>query len=224
MSCSYLDSKRLKETFFTQPKPQTNTKKKFAGIIAVVSFLLIIFLLHYDLAITPRWHLKSHKNTVSLLTPRIISSLSFTGKNPASMKRKNSSLYLSIPENEKAGVTLNFKMPIDLHNKRLELWLKNPGVTPDVSAVFKDTNFFSNATQPLLISTNKKDSSPYLKIPINIDNSILPRLNLHKIEQLRLHFSWKPKNRLEAPISGIDNKRKIWVIIKNIFVILKEEE
>ena len=210
-SYAYLDSKRLKDAFFSPPKKKRkkrNTHKKFLLLpilitIVISIVLLTIFVAKYEFMVVARKNINLEKIGTSLLQPHNLSELNFLGKDKQLIRKTTSFVYLSIPTQEKIGIELNLKKPIDLTTQTLFLYLKPPELPLNIEVIVRDTKFFSNSLSPLMLEVYKEEG-PYLKVPIDFKNTNIQNTNLARITQIKLYFSHKGQESMNrALIKGI---------------------
>jgi hypothetical protein len=210
-SYAYLDSQRLKDAFFSPPKKKRkkrNPHKRFLPLpiligIVIALTLVAIFSTKYEFMVVARKSINLEKIGISLLRPDNLLELNFLGKDKQLMRKNNSFVYLSIPPQEKIGIELNLKKPIDLAKQTLCLYLKPPDAPLNIEVIVKDAKFFSNSLSPLLIEVYKEDG-PYLKVPVDFKNANIQNTNLARITQVKIYFSHKNQESMNrALIKGI---------------------
>jgi len=217
---SYLDSKRLEETFFAPPKKQPRPKKKkiiLLTIIPILVVLLLFFIFNYEFILIPRSSLETMKENPSLFARGFISSVSFIGQDKKLMRTKGSLVYLTIPQGQRVGAKFDFKKPINLNRNQILFWIKKSDAPLIMEAISRDTRFFSNAREPLKIIIDKKDDSSYNKVPIQFQSSASPNVNFTKINQIKVYFYQLKTNKesnLAKPV--VSAGRKNWILIKDI--------
>lgn len=206
-SYAYLDSQRLKDTFFSPPKKKRKKKtqhKKFllapVFITAAIILLLIVgFLTKYEFMLVSRQNSNLEKTGTSLLHPPYLSELIFLGKDKQLMRKGHSFIYLSIPAQEKIGVALNLTKPVDLTKETLFLYLKQPDSRLNIEVVIRDNRFFSNSLSPLVIEVLREEG-PYLKVPLDFKNANIQNTNLARVSQVNLYFSHKDQENINRTL------------------------
>ena len=122
-SYAYLDSQRLKDTFFSPPKKRKKKKlqsDKRILFIPAFGFLAIIVLAgmtllftKYEFMVVDRKDFNPQNLGLSLLSSDNLSEFAFLGKDKQSIRKGSSFIYLSIAPQEKNGIALDFKKPLD---------------------------------------------------------------------------------------------------------------
>jgi hypothetical protein len=197
ISYNYLDSQRLKDTFFSTP-PKKPSRQKIILFTALSFSLLVItiFAFNYNLILIPRRGIKVKKNITSLIRNNMISSFKLLGGNNHLMKARRSFIHLTIPPQNNAGIRIDLKKCANLNNNDLLIYLQKPITLSRIDLVIKDVFFHSNSLQPLTIDiTNIDDNSPYIKIPIKSKDISLQNTNLYKINQLNFYFHPEDKEK-----------------------------
>ena len=220
---TYMDTQRLKETFFSVPQEQTPAKKNFfLPLIYVIAALILsagafVFFSNYDLIIIARDNIALEENSYSLLDDKVLSSLKFMGREKGVIKQKSSSIYLSLPLQRKTGLKINLAKPVDLNKNNFYIYLKKSDIPLELTVITKDNRFFSNALKPLVVPVNQTGKSSYLKIPVKFEDEVFQRINLAKIKQIKLFFT-VPKEKLSK--SDLI-AREDWILIKDIVLSQK---
>lgn len=211
-SYAYLDSQRLKDTFFSPPKKRRKKKPSKNNLIVlsvttiVALSALSFFFANYDFMVIARQIPDASDKETSLLSTDILESIQCLGDDKRLMKKENSFIYLTVPK-KKIAISLTFKKPVDLHSGSLFLYLKKSDAPLNIGVVVKDTRFFSNSLSPLLIEVTESANSSFIKIPINFTDAKLQNANLYRIKQIMLYFY--PGN----------NEKINWTLIKDLIMI-----
>lgn len=221
---SFTDMQRLREAFFSTPKKELPAKKKFSNprfyTIAGLGLILITtaFLIKYDIFIIARQNIEKEKNSVSLLTEKMLAGVDFLDRK-TSITKKPSSIYLPLFGQKKVGVKIDLAKPVDLNNNYLWVYIKKSETPMKLNIVTRDIHFFSNALTPLVIDMNEKDNSSYLRIPLIPENFSSPKVNLTQVNQIRLYFNTQQTSpdKSRNPFSYEKN----WVLIKDLVLIKK---
>jgi len=209
-SYAYVDSQRLKDTFFSPPKKKRKKKthKKRLILLGIAAALVIVtaafFFIKYDFMVVARQIPDQADNGVSLLSKDMLESAKCIAKDERLMKKENAFIYLTIPK-EHVGITFNLKKPVDLKSNSLSLYLKKSDAPLNIAVVVKDTRFFSNSLNPAVIEVAQNDSS-FIKVPIVLNNSNLQNTNLYQIKQITLYFYPQDKEKIN------------WTLIKDLIV------
>ncbi|MDD5194378.1 MAG: hypothetical protein PHQ96_01720 [Candidatus Omnitrophica bacterium] len=216
---TYIDSQRLRETFFSpQKKRELHKKKKnsHSKVIIVASaaaFLslvaLVAFGVKYDLLVIPRAHIKS--DTSLLRNQGLYSSAVIKGG--VAFKAKNSPLYLEIPAQGDIKLIISLKKPVNIAKTPLLLYLKKANSPLKMGVVARDSQFFSNSLNPFIIELKANMESSYTKIPIALADARLQNTNLSNINQITLYFYPPQENESTA----INN----WVVVKDLVLAEK---
>lgn len=217
-SYAYLDSQRLKETFFSS-KPQEKKKSKRPSIFFVVILITamiialgsLLFYRNYEFILIPRPALSVKPDTPSLLDKEILSSLVFLGQNNDPLLVKPWCIQLETGGVSKTGIRINLKKPINLRTHSLYLIAKKIPSSSQIGVVLRDARFFSNWRQPYTMEVNAQEQS-VIKIPLGYDETALGNINLSRINQISLYF---------YPLTYSDSIEQI--IIKDIVLMEKEE-
>ncbi|MDD4954955.1 MAG: hypothetical protein PHP17_02820 [Candidatus Omnitrophica bacterium] len=210
-SYAYLDSQRLKDTFFSPPKKKrkkkTHKKNIFiiAGCAVLIAGACLFFFAKYDLMVISRKLPGRIDNGVSLLSKDMLDSAICIAKDEGLMKKENALIYLAVPK-ESAAISFNLKKPVDLRSNSLSLYIKKSDTPLNIAVVVKDTRFFSNSLKPLMIKVTQKDSS-FIKVPISFSDLNLQNTNLYQVKQIILYFYPEDKERTN------------WTLIKDLVLI-----
>lgn len=219
VSYNYLDSQRLKDTFFSDPQKKVFSKK-FIGLSLslFLSFtLLLIIVLNYDFIIISRQKIKLQNDSKSLIREKMISSFKLLNEDERLMKIKKNTVYLALPAQKEIKLNMNFDNPINLYNNYLILYLKKSTCPLKLSLVIKDTRFYSNSLTPLTINTKDHPHQSYLVVPIDFKDSPVQNANLSQTKQITVSFFSPDKNNLSAA-----NFKNNWIFIKDL-IIVKEK-
>jgi hypothetical protein len=208
LSYAYLDSQRLRDTFFSAPKKKRKKKPHhkrilFLPMIAVVAAGIILFFVKYDFMVVARQNIEPEKNSISLLHSEIFSAINVLGQDKRLVKMEKSFIYLTIPPQEKTTLLINLKKTIDLKSGSLYLYLKKSEAPLKIGITVRDSRFFSNSLNPLTIDV-KEENSSYVKIPIDLKSINLQNTNLYQINQINLYFY--PQ----------DKEKEQWILIKDL--------
>ncbi|UCC95008.1 MAG: hypothetical protein JSW40_09425 [Candidatus Omnitrophota bacterium] len=218
---AYLDSQRLKDTFFSLPKKKNFFKKRNLLPLATILITLLFFLLiNYDLILIPPLWQPQTDNTISLFHNDVVSSLHFLGIDKRLIKMGNSSIFLSIPFHEKVGVRFDLKKPINLKTNNLFLCLKKTNLPLNMEIIVKDARFFSNSLKPFHVEINQENNSSDIKIPLTFKNASLQNTNLAQINQIKLYFYFPEDEAVSSQLIPLAARR--WVFIKD-FVVRKND-
>ena len=210
-SYAYLDSERIKDTFFSPPKKKRKKKtpKKNLFLLPIIALVLIVgfvlFLTRYELMVIARQNTDIPENGVSILSKNTLEKLSCIANDERLMKKENSFIYLTIPK-EKIAISLDLKKPIDLKSKYLLLYLKKSDTPLNIAVVARDTRFFSNSLNPLVIEVTEKSDS-FIKVPIVLDKAGTQNTNLYQIKQITIYFYPQEKEKIN------------WALIKDLVLI-----
>ncbi len=210
-SYAYLDSERLKDTFFSPPrkKRKKKTYKKRFIIIPLLALLLIagvaIFFARYEFMVVARQNTDMPDNGISLFSKNTLERLSYITNDKRLMKKENSFIYLTIPK-EKIALSFNLKKPIDLKSGYLLLYLKKSDTPLNIAVVARDTRFFSNSLNPLVIEVTEKSDS-FIKVPIVLSKTGVQNTNLYQIKQITIYFYPQEKEKIN------------WALIKDLVLI-----
>ncbi|MFA5271924.1 MAG: hypothetical protein WC412_06270 [Candidatus Omnitrophota bacterium] len=210
-SYAYLDSERLKDTFFSPPKKKRKkkTQKKRFIILSIVALLTItsfaLFFARYEFMVIARQNTDLPENGISLLSKNTLEHLTCISKDERLMKKENSFIYLTIPK-EKIAISLDLKKPIDLKTGSLLLYLKKSDTPLNIAVVARDTRFFSNSLSPRVIEVSEKSDS-FIKVPIVFNNSDSQNTNLYQIKQITIYFYPQEKEKIN------------WALIKDLVLI-----
>ncbi|MCP4652891.1 MAG: hypothetical protein GY858_05855 [Candidatus Omnitrophica bacterium] len=203
---SYLDSQRIKKTFFTPPKEEKKHKKPIllisAIILGTITLVVGIYFLHskYELIVLNRKAPLTKLAKTSLLVNHALAKIEFIGN----VEKKSSAIYFAVTNNEKIGLKIRFKKPVNLKERSLFIRLKKGDFPFKIDVVAKDNRFFSNSKNPLQMTITKETRS-FTKIPIEFKKVDLQNTNLHKVNQVTIYF---------YP----ENKTQNWVLMKDIFL------
>jgi hypothetical protein len=226
-SYAYLDSQRLKETFFTPPKKK---KKKdsfqkniiitsgIAGLLILVTGM-IFFFNHYLVITVSRQGIELEKNSTSLLHSNIVNTILYSGFDSRLMKKTPSLIHLSMPPREKNGIIIDLNKPVNLQSQLLLLYLKKPVLPMKIAIVIRDNRLYSNSLRPIVVETNDQDQSEYLKLPIEFKSGV-QNTNLAQITQVQLYFypfDSKSEVKKEFPTQR-------WVIIKELLMVKASDD
>lgn len=206
-SYAYLDSQRLKDTFFSPPKKKTH-KKRFILLGASTILILaatIFFFMKYDFMVIARQIPDQSNGGISLLSKDILESTICLAKDERLMKKENAFIYLTIPK-ERVAISFNLKKPIDLRSNSLFLYLKKSDAPLNIAVVVKDTRFFSNSLNPVVVEVTQSGSS-FIRVPISFTGSNLQNTNLYQIKQIILYFYPQDKEKIN------------WTLVKDLILI-----
>jgi hypothetical protein len=215
---TYIDSQRLRETFFSPQKKRTLSKKKknfsYKIIIFSVGALLgigiLIFVFKYDLLIVPHTGIDSN---ASLLRNHNRAS-AFIVTNGVVSKAKKAPLYLEIPAQENVKLLISLKKPANISKTPIVLYLKKANTPLKMGVVVRDSQFFSNSLNPLILELKNTGEAEYLQVPLALSATHLQNTNLSNINQISLYFYPPDKNESTAI--------KNWAIIKDVVLAEKE--
>ncbi|MDD5070853.1 MAG: hypothetical protein PHV17_09010 [Candidatus Omnitrophica bacterium] len=221
---SNLDSARLKEAFFTPLKEEAKPEKKnnkiskkiFLSVIFILALIFLSLVSHYDFVLIPKMQAQN-KNAISLFSKEA-STIKF---NDSDDWKKP--LYIQIANEEKNKITLNFKEPLDLHDKPVSLYLKKSKSPIMITVTAKDSRFFSNSRTPKKLIIDENDASTYIKIPITFEPEILQNTNLYRISQLKFDFNGINEKDYDSE-QKIASQPKNWVLVKDILLVKEEKE
>lgn len=219
VSYSYLDSQRLKDTFFSDPKKKLFSKK-FIGLSSSIFLsvtILLLVILNYDFIIISRQKIKLPNDSKSLVREKIISSLKLLNEDKRLIQIKKNTIYLALPAQKEIKVNINFDNPIDLYNNYLILYLKKSTGRLKLNFIIKDTRFYSNSLTPLAVDTKDHPSKSYLAIPIEFKNLPVQNANLSQTKQITVSFFSPEKTNLSA-----GNVKNNWIFIKDL-ILVKEK-
>ncbi len=221
------DSQRLQETFFSksplEPQARQPRRPKKTGLIifaCICAGLSLSYLfLNYDFLFIPR-SLLVQPEQEDLLSGSNLASASVIGHEKQLLKRGRSALYLVLSHNQPMGVTIDFRRPQNLSRNSLLLFLRKEQLPLAMDVVVKDTNHYSNALKPAHITLDGFKNTPVLKISLSFDNRLWPKVNLSKIQQIKVTFKKlpSPENQMLSIGSGLRNDM---IIIKDITLVKK---
>ncbi|MFH1767616.1 MAG: hypothetical protein ABH858_00460 [Candidatus Omnitrophota bacterium] len=189
-SLSSHDEKRLKKAFFSQP-PLPTVKKGRKKRLIINSFLTVLAILILMPLIKSRTVLFTSSDITNteeagLEKEKVMSAADLT-QDKSETAQKKISIELPLEEANKFIVNLDDK--IDISNSTIVFVVKNPREDFSVSIIFRDTNFFSNASSPIIQQVScLTDESDYLKIPVQIKDNIDTHLSPFRINQMRFAF------------------------------------
>jgi hypothetical protein len=213
---AYLDSQRLKDTFFSPPKKRRKKKpqhKRFFLLpvlicLPVLLFVAGVFLVKYEFMVVARQgkDINIEKRAISLLGPQNLLELTYLNKDKQLIRKGNTFVYLSIPTQEKVGIALNLKKTIDLTQGKLFLRLKSPELPLNIEVIVRDNKFFSNSLNPLNLEVLKQGEC-YINVPMDFQNINVQNANLARINQIKLYFWHKDQENINR------------ALIKDIFLV-----
>lgn len=210
LTYAYLDSQRLKDTFFAPQKKKTPSKEIILiTLIATTILTIIFFILEYELIVIPRKNTTFKKNSISLLHSDTVASVTFLEKNNQPRKTRNMPIYITMPLRDETGIRINLAKPINLADHYLFLYLKRQDTPLSMKIVLRDTRFYSNSLQPVQIDAANNHTQSYAEIPVRIKKGHLQNVNLSKINQIHLYFY------------PHDNRKMNWLFIKDIIIVKK---
>jgi hypothetical protein len=225
-SYAYLDSQRLKETFFTptkKKKKKDSLQKNTIIVAAIAGFVIILtgliaFFSHYQVIAVSRQGIELEKNSTSLLHSNLLNTLFFAGYDSRLMKKSPSFIHLSMPPQEKNGIIIDLKKPVNLQSQMLLLYLKKPVMPMKIAVVVRDNRFYSNSLSPIVVEANDQGQSAYLKLPIEFKSGI-QNVNLTQVSQIQLYF-YPYEKKLSAQK---DFPTERWVIVKELLMVKAAE-
>ena len=216
---AYLDSQRLKDSFFSDSKKNPKAKeKKFlktpiivaTSIIGLTVAIFGIFLISmYDFVLIPRNRISLKNNEISLMHDTSFAAFSTITENSI-IKQTGSTLHLSLKPQEKTKFRIQFNKPTNLRNFNLYLYVKNIDIPCDVGIIIRDDRFFSNSRSPLEVTINEKPVNGYIKIPLIQENQSMQNVNPSRTQQLIVYLL-PQQERIENT-----------VILKDILLAKKE--
>ena len=194
---AYLDSQRLKESFFSDsPKKPKAKKKKFpktpiiiavAIIILALAALSILLVSKYDFVFIPRNRIALKNNEISLMHDTSFAAFStITEKNI--IKQTESALHLALKPQEKTKFRIQFNKPTNLRNFDLYLYAKNIDIPCNVGIIIRDDRFFSNSRKPLEVTIKEQPIDGYIKIPLIQENQSMQNVNPSRAQQLIVYL------------------------------------
>jgi len=211
---SFNDSKRLKESFFRSPDNKNGKRRKRNKIIVIgVSILIIVLVftflaLNFNIVIFPQYKSIYKQKLLNILDNKYASSIRLINPHLGS-KITNNVILVETPFNTKSGFSITFHDKTDFSNSKIILVIKKPEYNFKLHTILRDTNFFSNADNPIETNTSlANDNAPYTEIPIDIDNSINKNMSIKRINQLRFVFYQKKTGSLPLFIKGVYLKRR----------------
>ncbi len=210
-SYAYLDSQRLKDTFFSPPKKKRKKKtsrKKFFILGAAATLILaasLFFIAKYDFMVIARQIPDQAAGGTSLFSKEMLESIRCIASDERLMKKENAFIYLTIPK-ERVGISLNLKKPVDLRSNSLFLYLKKSDAPLNMTVVVKDTRFFSNSLSPLVVEVSRNDAS-FVKVPIDFSGANLQNTNLYQVKQIIIYFYPQDREKIN------------WTLIKDLVLI-----
>ncbi len=220
-SYGYVDSQRLKDSFFSESqeknKPQKKKVDKLPIIIAVSAFILIIaaavalLVSKYEVVIVTRNRITLKSNEISLMHDTSVASFSVITEKSIK-KQAGSALHLALKPQEKTELRIQFNKPINLRNSELYLYVKNIDIPCDIGIIIRDDRFFSNYRQPLKFTIEEKPIDGYIKIPLTQENQSMQNVNPSRVQQLIVYLL-PQQERIENT-----------VILKDILLAKKEAE
>ena len=216
-SYAYLDSQRLKKTFFSsEPKKKKSRRPSvFFAVILVLALLVtvgaLLFYLNYEFILIPRPTLSAKPDIPSVMSENMLSSVVLLGKNGGRLEGKPPYIQLETRGGQRTGVQIKLKKPINLRTHALYLIAKRIPSDSTIGIILRDTRFFSNWRQPYTIKVDAQDKS-VIKIPLSYEELALKNINLSRVNQISLYF---------YPLSYDETIDRI--IIKDIVIMEKEE-
>ncbi len=211
---SFKDSRRLEDAFFSpQKKKKEKRKKKKLVVIGSVFllggiFILIIFLLNFSIVILPQYKNISKEKEINLIKNNGLSSITLLSPQLGSKITKNI-IFIDLPFNTHSGFAVNFKDKVNLYNSKIILVIKQISEPLKLSLILRDNNFLSNANKPLEITIKPSShKTPYMEIPIEIEDTFEGNINIRKVNQLRFIFHQKKNNSTPLLIKEIVLKKR----------------
>jgi hypothetical protein len=193
---TYIDEQRLREAFFKKPLHQPDQQKipsskkqpNFSWKILIpLMFIIILFLAKYEMILVPRNNFTPKPGQISLTKAKDFSWLTYAGKKEGKLL-SSPLIYISADPKADSGIKINFHSSIDLRQKSLLLSLKNPKVSIRITAVAKDSRYFSNALSPIIKSTDSEDKNSDIKVYLDFDSATMQKTNIADIRQIALYF------------------------------------
>ncbi|MFH1876700.1 MAG: hypothetical protein ABH865_07395 [Candidatus Omnitrophota bacterium] len=220
---SYIDSERLRETFFSPQKKRAPLKKKkayskriiAAAIIAGLALIATIgtLAIKYEFVVIPRYNNVPDNTRHSLLRNRMKAQATLV-KAGQRTTISGGPVYFEIPTQEPTRIVINLEKAVNLSTAPLLMYFKKADAPIRIGVVARDTQFFSNSLTPLSIELTNQGSNAFVKIPIVFSNAHLQNTNLSSINQISLYF-YPPQNNESTAV-------KNWVIIKDLVLAKKE--
>ncbi|MDD5583435.1 MAG: hypothetical protein PHV55_00060 [Candidatus Omnitrophica bacterium] len=219
---AYIDSQRLRETFFSPQKKRTLAKKKknfssnkiiLSCGIALAALLVsgaFVFVFKYDFLVVP--HVTIETEASLLRNPN--RSSAFIIKNGVASKVKKTPLYLEIPSQENVRLRIDLKKSANISKTPIVFYLKKVNTPLKIGVVVRDTQFFSNSLNPFILELKNTGDTEYLQVPLALTATQLQNTNLSNINQISLYFYPPDKNETTAI--------KNWVVIKDMVLAEKE--
>jgi hypothetical protein len=217
---TYIDSQRLRETFFSPQKKRTLAKKKknfpYKIVIlcgsAALFIGILVFIFKYDFLVVPHARIGSN---ASLLRNHSRST-AFIATNGIVSKARETPLYLEIPTQENVKLLISLKKSANISKTPIVLYLKKSNAPLKMGIVVRDSQFFSNSLNPLILELKNTGDTEYLQVPLALSAAHLQNTNLSNINQISLYFYPPDKNESTAI--------KNWVVIKDVVLAEKEDK
>ncbi|MBU1122613.1 MAG: hypothetical protein ABIH71_00485 [Candidatus Omnitrophota bacterium] len=205
-SYEYLDSQRLKDTFFSPPRKKTFSKRVVFTTLTVIflSIITILLMFNYAIILIPRKNIS--KNTFSLIKNKKLASVYALTKDTNLLAKRGPFLHLIIPPQEKNGIQVNLKKSINLNTNTLNLSLKKPPGTIKIGLIIKDVFYHSNARAPFIIDI-ADNHCPLTQIPIAFTSNLIKNTNLSKIDQITVYFYRQ------------DTAQESWALISDLVLV-----
>ncbi|UCD15102.1 MAG: hypothetical protein JSV34_05110 [Candidatus Omnitrophota bacterium] len=203
-SYEYLDSQRLKDTFFSSPSKKIPKKYFIFILFTILSLIIIIFLsINYDVIIIRRRTITDKAN--SLIRNKDLASIHCLNTGNSLPDKNGSFIHLPLPIQEKTGIKINLKKLINLNTNHLILCLKTSTAPLKIGFVIKDIYCHSNSLNPMILDI-KKAKRVSMQIPIKFKDTFVQNTKLSKINQINIYFY--PQNK----------ERPGWILIKDLVV------
>jgi hypothetical protein len=228
---SDIDSRRLQEAFFSpvsSEQPTVLPKKTYKKVgfwFLILPLALLVGLgieagRSYEFLILPKT-INSEK-PLQLLSDSNIASFAILGQGRRSAKINKSFLTLPLDNEKASGFEINFKTPVNLNSHDILLVLRNNSYPVLVSAIIKDSSFYSTANQPERIVVDPTEKELLAKVIFDLSREDLSKVNPSQVKQIKFHF--KPYSSLQSKINiPVDSYKNQMIIVKEIALIKKEE-
>lgn len=208
-SYSYLDSQRLKDTFFSPPKKKRKKKPHHKNLLILASIAVVViitsaavfFLTKYEFLVVARPKKPANADAYSLLYGKNFSSLDTS--DTQKMQKGSSVIHITLTPKTPTTLTVTLKKPVDLAAGLLVVHLQKSSSPLTMKVTVRDGNFFSNSLYPATSEITDETTS-YIKVPIDFKNTNLQNANLYRVNQIT--FSFCP----------VDSEKTQWVLIKDI--------
>jgi len=212
----YFDTQRIRETFFDSPPPASSPKKRYFPLaISGAAFIcLSLFLLaRFQFICIPR-DTRITDTAQSLLRAQAGTSVTILPNAVSRVKKVHSAVYAAIPRDGKTGFMIRFDTPRDLQKQSVRVWIKKSSEPVIMEAVIRDSNYFSNAQNPLRIELPPTETElyPLGAVPLLLRHDDTPKIRLSRIKEIKLYFSRRDTSS-EQPI---EYRHEPWILVQDV--------